>query len=96
MMKKWFGYLRNKYLLATALYVVYSLFLDDHDIFTIVGNNVKLSETEMTRAQLTVDLDNIHTTLEKLKSKDEVEKYARENKFFKKDDEDIFVIFYED
>lgn len=34
-------------------------------------------------------------TLDKLKYLSEVERFAREKKFFKKDDEDVFVIFYE-
>lgn len=43
-------------------------------------------------------LDDLHVTtsiLDKLKYDSEIEKYAREKKFFKKDDEDVFVIFEE-
>lgn len=42
------------------------------------------------------DLNETQLTLDRLSSPDEVERFAREEKFFKKDDEDIFVIFEEE
>jgi hypothetical protein len=41
------------------------------------------------------DLEETQITLKKLKYKSEVERFAREQKLFKKDDEDVYVIFYE-
>lgn len=44
---------------------------------------------------MVVNLENASNTLGKLKYKSEVEKYAREKKLFKRENEDVFVIFYE-
>lgn len=92
-MKKVFPYLKNKFILATVIFLVYALFLDENDVFTIIRHNRKLNQLEMAKQQVSRDLEKSRETLKELSSKSELERYAREEKFFKKDDEDIFVIF---
>ena len=94
-MKKLLPYFKNKFILASTVFLVYTLFLDDNDIFSIISRNSKLTELTSKRKVMISDLEKTTNILEKLKYNSEVEKYARENKFFKKDDEDVFVIFYE-
>jgi hypothetical protein len=94
-MKKTLRLLSNKFILATAIFFVYTLFLDDYDIFTIISQNNKLNKLEANKAATIADLEETQSTLKKLKHRSEVEKFAREKKLFKKDDEDVFVIFYE-
>ena len=94
-MKKLLPYFKNKFILASTVFLIYTLFLDDNDIFSIISRNSKLTELTVKRKLMVSDLEKTTSILEKLKYKSEVEKYARENKFFKKDDEDVFVIFYE-
>ena len=45
-MKKTFSYLRNKFILATAIFLAYTLFLDEDDIFTIIRHRHKLEQLE--------------------------------------------------
>lgn len=87
--------LRNKFILATVIFFVYTMFLDENDIFTIISQSSKLSHLEEDTNKMKKDLEETQVTLKKLKYKSEVEKFAREKKFFKKDNEDIYVIFYE-
>ncbi len=94
-MKKALQLLRNKFILATAIFFVYTLFLDENDIFTIIVQNSKRNALHSETAKLKEELAETRETLEKLENRSEVEKYAREKKLFKKDDEDVFVIFYE-
>jgi hypothetical protein len=49
----------------------------------------------MSKEEVNRDLLKARKTLRALSSKSELERYAREEKYFKKDDEDIFVIFEE-
>lgn len=88
-------YLRNKYAIAIGLFVIYTLFLDDVDIFTVIRQNSKLSELEEQKVITQRQLEETRETLDKLESISGLERYAREKKLFKKDDEDIFVIYYE-
>lgn len=94
-MKKWLPYLKNKFILATVIFLVYTLFLDENDLFTMIRHNRKLNQLEIAKQEVNYDLQKSRKTLRELSSKSELERYAREEKYFKKDDEDIFVIFKE-
>lgn len=94
-MKRWVKYLKNKYILALILFGIYSLFLDENDIFSIISQKRKLNALSSQKVEMSQQLEAVNTTLQKLKYTSEAEKYARENKFFKKDNEDVFVISYE-
>jgi hypothetical protein len=59
----------------------------------MIRHNRKLNQLEMAKQEVSRDLKKSQKTLRELNSKSELERYAREEKFFKKDDEDIFVIF---
>lgn len=82
-------------MLATAIFLVYTLFLDENDIFTMISQSNKLSHLQSDTEAMKKDLIVTQNTLKKLKYNAEVEKFAREEKLYKKDDEDVYVIFYE-
>ncbi|MDG1036213.1 MAG: septum formation initiator family protein [Crocinitomicaceae bacterium] len=94
-MKRFLLIFRNKFLLAITIFFVYALFLDENDIFTIISQSNKLSSLKAETNEMNQNLKETQRILNRLKYSAEVEKYAREKKLFKKDDEDIFVIFYE-
>lgn len=94
-MKKYFGWLRNKYLLTLVIFLVYNLFLDDIDVFTIINRNARLNKLRADRTEVTIKLNETKHTLRELRHGYALEKYAREEKLFKKDDEDVFIITYE-
>lgn len=94
-MKKYLPYLKNKFLLASIIFVLYSLFLDENDIFTIMRQRRQLNELEKATVETQENLDQTLNTIARLKYTSEVERFAREKKLFKKDGEDVFVIFYE-
>ena len=89
------GLLKNKFILASVIFVLYALLLDDHDAFSIFTQKRKLSALQAEKALFEKELLETRSTLKKLNDRTEVEKFAREKKLFKKDDEDVFVIFYE-
>jgi hypothetical protein len=75
--------------------MVYILFLDDIDIFTIVNQNRKLNRLEESKMEVSQKLEVTRNTLKKLRYISELESYAREEKLFKKENEDIFILSYE-
>lgn len=95
-MKRIPSYLKNKYIIATAVFLVYTLFLDDNDVFTMLRNKQKLNKISELKLDTGEKLAKSRNTLNRLNNLSEIEKFAREKKFFKRDDEDIFVIFYEE
>lgn len=94
-MKKYAVYFKNKFIFTTCLFVVYILFLDDIDIFTIINQQRKLSGIMESKAELSVKLEKTKNTLRELRYPSELENYAREEKLFKKENEEIFVLSYE-
>jgi len=94
-MKKYAKYFKNKFIFTTCLFFVYILFLDDVDIFTIINQNRKLSHLEESKIEISEKLHKTKATLKELRYSSNLESYAREEKLFKKDDEDIFIISYE-
>ncbi|MBB77964.1 MAG: hypothetical protein CL844_03050 [Crocinitomicaceae bacterium] len=94
-MNIFFGYLKNKFLLTTSIFLLYTLFLDEQDIFSIFSQKQKLNKLSVKKERIKSKLIETRNTLNKLNQISEVERYAREKKYFKKDNEDIFVIFSE-
>jgi cell division protein FtsB len=92
MLKKIPNWLKNKYILTSIIFGIYFLFLDDWDIFTLVRQKRKLAEIEQQDDQMHQQLKDTKKTLRKLHRLDELEAYARSEKFFKRDDEEIFVV----
>jgi len=84
--------LKNKYIIASALFCLYALFLDDYDIFTLITQKNRLTAIENKKKEVDQNLYQTKETLSKLERMENVEHYARSVKFFKKDDEEIFVI----
>ena len=93
-MKKYLIPFKNKYILALCLFMVYNLFLDEVDIFTIINQNKKISELRSAQSEMNLKLKDTKYILSQIKDLPYLEKLAREDKLFKKDDEDIFVITY--
>jgi cell division protein DivIC len=94
-MKKYLVYFKNKFILASTIFAVYALFLDDSDLFSMISHSNKLRKLEISKKEVLTKLKKTKYTLRQLHYSSEIERYAREEKFFKKDNEDIFVISYE-
>jgi hypothetical protein len=86
-MKKYLLPFKNKYILTFTIFLIYNLFLDDVD--------KKLSALNDNKVAMQKQLDQTKHTLTQLKFDSELERFAREKKYFKRDDEDVFVITYE-
>ena len=68
--------------------------MDDLDIFSIISQKQKLNKLEIQRDDMKTQLISTRSTLRKLNKINYLESYARSQKFFKKDDEEIFIITY--
>lgn len=88
------SYIKNKYGLTLFVFLIYVLFLDDLDIFSIISQKQKLNKLEIQRNEMKNQLISTRSTLRKLNKINYLEAYARSEKFFKKENEEIFVISY--
>jgi|ERR1700712_4253667 len=85
--------LKNKYFIASAFFVVWMLFFDPKDWSLINARKNKLVELQESEEHLTRQITDTRKELGLLKtSAQTIEKYARENFFMKKDNEDLFIV----
>ena len=94
-LKKYLVPFKNKFILTGTIFIIYALVLDDNDLASMIGHASKLRKLETAKEEVSKKLAKTRFTLKQLKYTSEVERYAREEKFFKKDNEDIFVVTYE-
>ncbi len=87
------SWLKNKYIIATAVFCVWLLFFDDRDLVSQFRHNRELNKLEDSRDYYVEEIRKTTAELEKLKSDPStLEKYAREKYRMKKDEEDLFII----
>lgn len=91
-MLKYLKYFRNKYTLTLFFFAIFFLFLDDVDIFKIFQQKRKHKALVEERMEIEERLEETKSILNTLNDPKELERFAREKKMFKRDDEDIFVI----
>jgi cell division protein DivIC len=94
-LKNRFRIFRNKYIFTLTIFSFFALFLDEYDLFTLISQNRKLSKIQDDQQAVELKLKETKKTLNELKYSAALERYAREQKLFKKDDEDVFIISYE-
>ena len=88
------SWLKNKYLLTAAGFIVWMLFFDERDfITTFFRQRQELKTLEKSEKYYNNQIATTKTELEMLKSNPSlVEKYAREKYLMKRDNEDLFLI----
>ncbi|NQX92222.1 MAG: septum formation initiator family protein [Flavobacteriales bacterium] len=88
--KKW---VQNKYVVASLAFLIWITFINDIDLLFIMKSKAELQELE-TQLEYYEDQNRIVAEdLNELTSNDNMlEKFARENYFMKKPNEDIFVV----
>lgn len=95
-MKRYLVIFKNKFVLAVTIFFVYALFLDDVDVFMIFSKQRRLSQLEQQKIELADKLSEIEDMQRVLDNAYSLEKFAREERFFHKADEDVYVIEYQE
>ena len=90
---KVFRIVRNKYVVVTAFFFVWVLFVDTNNLFVWLNDLGTVKQQERQKVHYR---EAIKLTDEKLKeltsNKDSLEKFAREQYLFHQSDEEVFVI----
>ncbi|MDO4779658.1 MAG: septum formation initiator family protein [Bacteroides sp.] len=83
---------KNKYLLATTIFLFIIIFIDDDNLRKRFSNTVEIKRLNSEIEQYKEEYKEATRKLEDLeRSREGIEKIARERYFMKKDNEDIFV-----
>lgn len=88
-----FSFVKNKYFIAAAFFIVWMLFFDVKDWPLISSRQEKLADLQKSERHLNQQIAETRKELGLLKtSAQTIEKYAREKFLMKKDNEDLFIV----
>lgn len=91
------AFTKNFYFITALVFVFWMLFFDSNDLLTQYRLNKKLNDLENEKAYFEEKIAEVKQDREELLSnKDLLEKFARENYFMKKENEDLFIIVEKD
>lgn len=88
-----FRFLRNKWLVTTVLFLTWIVFFDENSIVSHQKNKQRLYELKQQEEYYKERIRVDNQKLEDLKAGEEkLEKFAREQYFMSKPDEDVFIV----
>lgn len=94
--KKWFGIVTNIYVVVLTAFVIWMVFFDTNSLMIHMELKKQIKTLEKQQEFLRSEIQKDKKTLEKLSDPKELEKFAREQYFLKKKNEEIYLIEYED
>jgi len=92
---KWFRIISNKYVLILLLFGIWMLFLDSNSWLVHRELNQEIKELEDNKAFYQAEIKHDTTIINGLKDSSALEKFAREEYFMKKKNEEIYIIEYD-
>jgi cell division protein FtsB len=87
--------LGNRYVIVLAFFTVWMLFLDNASYIEHRILNKQLNELEDNKKYYQDEIKKDEENIKLLKNPDQIEKYAREKYYMKRDSEDIYIIEFE-
>lgn len=93
--KPWFKFLSNKYVWVLLFFSSWMIFLDNYSYFDHRILNNQINELEDNKKYYLEEIRKDQENIKKLKNPQQIEKYAREKYYMKKDSEDIYIIEFE-
>jgi cell division protein DivIC len=87
--------LGNRYVIVLVFFTVWMLFLDNTSYMEHRILNKQLNELEDNKKYYQDEIRKDDENIKLLKNPDQIEKYAREKYYMKRDSEDIYIIEFE-
>jgi cell division protein DivIC len=91
----WLKYLKNKYVWSALFFIIWMFFLDNYSYFDHRFLDAQIKSLEDNKKYYQDEILKDEKSIKALKNSGEIEKYARENYFMKKENEDIYIIEFE-
>lgn len=94
--KKWFKIVSNTYVLIALLFIVWMLFFDTNSYLIHRELDEDIKSLEENKELFKNETERDKAFIEKMKDSTEMERFAREKYYLKKENEDIYIIEHED
>ncbi|MCZ8196536.1 MAG: septum formation initiator family protein [Flavobacterium sp.] len=89
-------FISNKYVWVLLFFIIWMLFLDNYSYFDHRFLNKQIDELETNKEYYQEEIKKDEQSIILLKNPNQIEKYAREKYYMKKDSEDIYIIEFEE
>jgi cell division protein DivIC len=93
--KPWFKFLSNKYVWVLLFFSTWMIFLDNYSYFDHRVLDNQIDELEDNKEYYQQEIKKDEDQIKQLNNPEQIEKYAREKYYMKKDSEDIYIIEFE-
>ncbi len=94
--RSWFKFISNKYIWVLLFFVSWMLFLDNYSYLDHRLLNKQIQELEDNKSYYKEEINQDLKSIKSFKNPDQIEKYAREKYYMKRENEDIYIIEFED
>jgi cell division protein FtsB len=88
-------FLSNKYVIVLVFFIVWMFFLDTYSYLEHRFLDKEIDELQTNKDYYQNEINKDKKSIKTLKNQHQIEKYAREKYYMKKDNEDIYIIEYE-
>ena len=105
-MKKWFQnlisnypflkFLGSRYTMVTVFFIIWMTFLDNYSYFDHRVLNKQINDLEDNKKYYQEEIAKDEKNIKNLKIPSQIEKYAREKYYMKRDSEDVYLIDIEE
>ena len=85
----------NKYVIITIVFIVWMTFFDENSYLTHQEFDREIEKLESEKEYYNSEIQHDTVLIKKLKHKEELERFAREEYKMKRDNEDIYIIDYD-
>lgn len=92
----WVRRLTNIYVLVSVVFVLWMLFFDTNSLRIYWSLNNKVKELEKQKQSLIQEIKADQAFIQRMKDTTSMERFGREKYFLKKNNEDIFIIEFQD
>jgi len=92
----WLGQFKNIYLVITSFFIIWMFFFDSNSVLIQWQLSSEIKDLEQKKNYLETEIARDKALLKKFSDSIEKERFAREHYFFKKPNEDIFIIEMKD
>ena len=89
-------FLGNRYILVLVLFSVWMIFLDNYSYLEHRILDKEIDELETNKQYYINEIKKDSLKIKHLKNSDQIEKHAREKYFMKRENEDIYLIEFEE
>ncbi|KUF39326.1 FtsB family cell division protein [Myroides marinus] len=92
---KYVSLLKNPFFLVGLLFVIWIIFFDSSSLLEQRTINAEIKKIEDNKRYFEKEIEKDKKAIKGLKSGDATEKYARENYYMKRENEDVFIIEFD-